>query len=212
MLRAVFLAGIGAATAIGAPPRPSGTPGSGGGTAGSSPAPDDDSPVCDQNPVLPYDKRLEIKDSALDGPPFDLAKYRGYAVWINIFATWCAPCREEQPIVVSTAAKYRAQGLRTIGLFANESDDAIRAYRAKFDITFPLVRDAEGYLTMNLQGSSTEMTFPSHLFIDGNGVLYCYEIGGLGTDTIENIVTNLLKTTESPLPVDPEPAPTSLVR
>jgi thiol-disulfide isomerase/thioredoxin len=160
------------------------------------------------NPVLPYDKRIEIRDSALDGPDFDLAKYRGYAVWINIFATWCPPCREEQPVVVSTAAKYRAQGLRTVGVFANEEDDAIRAYRAKFGISYPLVRDSEGYLTANLQGT-TRTVFPSHLFIDGNGVLYCYEIGGLGTDLVENIVTELLKTTESPLPADPEPTTTA---
>ena len=48
--------------------------------------------LCDQNPILPYDHPLGLKMRVLDGPDFDLVKYRGNPVWINIFATWCEPC------------------------------------------------------------------------------------------------------------------------
>lgn len=188
MLRTLFLAGVAAAAAGAASPAPSPQPPA---------ASDDDAPTCDRNRLLPYDKRLEFHDSALDGADFDLAKYRG-----------CGPCRTEQPLVVAAAAKYRERGLRTIGLFAREEDNAVRQNRTRFKIDYPLVRDGNGILTANLQGSGGRSVFPAHLFIAGTGLLYCYEVGGLDADTIDTTIAHLLATTASPLPPDPEPVKT----
>jgi thiol-disulfide isomerase/thioredoxin len=74
MFRGEFLYGLLAAVAVGKVPHP-----------GS----------CVINNALPYDRPLEIKMRALDGPDFVLSKFAGAAVWLNVFATWCPPCNNE---------------------------------------------------------------------------------------------------------------------
>jgi thiol-disulfide isomerase/thioredoxin len=136
---------------------------------------------CDHNDALPYDRQLEITMRVLDGPDFVLSKYLGYAVWINIFATWCGPCQKEQRFMVNTAKQYFDSGLRLIGIDYLEPDNTVRAYREKYGITYPIAMDQRGGFTHALETSqmSVSMHFPSHLFITPRGHLSCFVIGSL---------------------------------
>lgn len=132
---------------------------------------------------LPYDKPLELKMRVLDGPDFDLMKYRGRPVFINIFATWCEPCAAEMPLVVFAAAKHANDNLAVIGVNVRESDNAVRAYRKKFEIPFPIAMDEQGGLAYQLENGETrgERTmFPVSLFIRPDGFLYCVVKGSMG--------------------------------
>ena len=116
MLRTAFLHGATAATIGALAPKPS-----------SSQSPSGNPlDLCEDNPAIPYNRPVGLQMRVLDGPDFDLMKYRGYAVWINIFATWCPPCNHEQAGVVSLAQKYYDRGLRVVGLDYMESDDTVR--------------------------------------------------------------------------------------
>lgn len=141
----------------------------------------------------------------LDGPDFDLMKYRGYAVWINIFATWCPPCNREQSGVVALAEKYYERGLRVIGLNYRESDDKVRAYRNKYGIRFPIMMDGHGVFSRALeQGSAdSELAFPAHLMFNPWGYLYCYKLGSMGEDELTYKLEGLVKTLPSPPPPGP---------
>src|SRR3990172_5413037 len=59
---------------------------------------------------------LSVSLEDLDGKPFDLASLSGKPLVINLWATWCGPCRVETPQLVALADKYRARGLSIIGL------------------------------------------------------------------------------------------------
>ena len=135
--------------------------------------------MCDQNLALPYDKPLGLHMRVLDGPDFDLIKYRGYAVVLDIFATWCGPCAHEMPAMVDAASKYHDKGLRIIAINFNESDDTVRAYRKKYSIGFPIAMDEQGGFTYNLERGTkgTDIAFPVLLYIRPDGYLYCYERG-----------------------------------
>jgi len=137
--------------------------------------------TCDQNDALPYDRQLEITMRVLDGPDFVLSKYLGFAVWINVFATWCEPCQKEQRFIVDTAAQYRETGLRLIGIDYQEPDNTVRAYRAKYGITYPIAMDEHGGFTRALETShvNVPMHFPAHLFITPRGRLSCFRVGSL---------------------------------
>jgi len=162
---------------------------------------------CDHNTTLPYDRPLEIKMRVLDGPDFALSKYAGYAVWLNIFATWCEPCVNEQPFIVRAATDRYEHGLRVVGINFRESDDTVRAYRTKYGISYPIAMDQTGGFTYALETGTTEknVEFPAHLFFTRQGVLDCYVVGSMTDDEISHKLDVISGALPTPPPT-PEPS------
>jgi thiol-disulfide isomerase/thioredoxin len=134
--------------------------------------------MCEQSDALPYDKPLELKMRVLDGPDFDLMKYRGHPTLLHIFATWCEPCALEMPHIVDIANAYAQRGLQVVGIDFRESDNTVRAYRKKYGITFPIAMDERGLFVEALEnGRVTSVSFPASLYITADGYLYCYTKG-----------------------------------
>lgn len=154
-------------------------------------------------PGLPYDKTIGLKMRALDAPDFDLVKYRGYVVWINIFASWCPPCNHEQPDVVFIAERYYDRGLRVIGMNDEESDDTARAYRKKYQIRYPIAMDEDGGFTRALQvGKADRSLFlPAHLIFTPQGYLSYFHTGTFDIDNVTSRIEGLLTL------VDPSQSP-----
>ncbi|HVS46640.1 MAG TPA: TlpA disulfide reductase family protein [Verrucomicrobiae bacterium] len=171
--------------------------------------------LCHVNPTLPYDRPLELKMRVLDGPDFDLMRYRGYSVWLNIFATWCGPCNEEQPLVATLAEEYYDRGLRVIGMDCEEADDTVRLYRKRYGLTYPIAMDANGGFTNGLEMRGNT-AFPGHLFFTPSGYLSCYRLGTMGERMMRfkiNEIVSLRDTAPSPGPIPtrtPFPSPTPL--
>jgi thiol-disulfide isomerase/thioredoxin len=94
---------------------------------------------------LPEHRPIAWKMDVLDGPPFDLAAYRGKVVFVNIFATWCATCRAGQPAVVTFSEQHPDDTI-VIGMNYKEQDSDVRAYRKTFDIAYPIAMDRRGTL------------------------------------------------------------------
>ena len=134
MDRVEFLTLLGFAFASSASPLPSSSP-------SASPSPWDQ---CEQSNALAYDRPLGLTMRVLDGPEFNLMKYRGQPVLLHIFATWCGPCNREMPHMVEAAQDYASRGLAVIGIDAREEDDTVRAFRKRYGITFPIAMDANG--------------------------------------------------------------------
>lgn len=57
-----------------------------------------------------------LRGESLTGQPTDLADFRGDVVLVNVWASWCAPCRDELPLLLETAEKHRADGLVLLGI------------------------------------------------------------------------------------------------
>lgn len=176
-------------------------------TAASSPMSPRSVDHCDINPTVPFGRPLEFGGDALDGPYFDLKAYRGYAMWITMFATWCPPCNDEQPMIVDAARRYYDSGLRVVGIFSDDPDDRVREYRKKYGIAYPLVRDQSYALSRILEGrTKAGPEYPSHLFLTAWGTLYCYVASEIDARTADYKIGKLLTTVSSPLP--PSPAAT----
>jgi len=162
---------------------------------------------CLENPGLPYDRPLDFTMQTLDGPDFHLMAYRGRAVMLNIFATWCGPCNEEQPFVVELAERYAPQGLAIIGIDDREEDDAVRRYRKKFGITYPIAMDRRGGFSHVLEvGTRTDLNgaLPGWIFIAPSGLLYCYLQGSRGKAELDYRIKKFLA--ETPPAVSPSPS------
>lgn len=75
----------------------------------------------------------------LSGQPVSLSRLRGKLVLVNFWATWCAPCREEMPAFSAWQRKYRARGLRIVGISMDDEAPAVRKFLAGRPVSYPVV-------------------------------------------------------------------------
>jgi peroxiredoxin len=84
------------------------------------------------------------------GPTLDgqlsMTDVRGKVVLVNFWATWCAECRPEMPVLERLHRELGARGLAIVGINARESAPAVRRYATELGLTFPLVLDPDGTL------------------------------------------------------------------
>ena len=76
-------------------------------------------------------------DGGLGKPQVRLADLRGQVVFINFWASWCVPCREEQPVLEKLWKQYRNKGVVFLGIDYVDTEPAALAYLAEFQVTYP---------------------------------------------------------------------------
>jgi thiol-disulfide isomerase/thioredoxin len=121
--------------------------------------------------------------STLDGKKVSLSDYRGRAVLVNFWATWCGPCKVEMPWFEEFQKQYAGQGFVILGL-ADDVDagkDAIRKVAQKTGVTYPILL-TDGKVQKAYGGVDV---LPMSFYVDRNGVVV-EETAGLGSkDEIE---------------------------
>ncbi|MDQ4064531.1 MAG: TlpA family protein disulfide reductase, partial [Actinomycetota bacterium] len=91
---------------------------------------------------------------------------QGRPLVINFWASWCAPCIEEAPLLERMWRRYRDDGVVFVGVNVQDTEDAARAFVNRFDLTFPMVRDADRTL---LRALSDIDFLPQTFFITRDG-------------------------------------------
>lgn len=112
----------------------------------------------------------------IDGGVASLTQFRGRAVILNFWATWCPPCRAEMPALQRVYARYADRGLVVLGLNATASDDpaAVRAFQQHYGLTFPILLDESGKVN-RIYGVSA---LPTTFFIGPDGRIREIVVGG----------------------------------
>jgi len=98
-----------------------------------------------------------------------LADFKGKAVVLNFWASWCAPCQEELPLLESTWKRMQAQGKNVIflGIDFQESNSAATSFLQQNNITYQAVLDTNGSAASKYGITS----LPDTIFIDRNGLV-----------------------------------------
>ncbi|MEP6831788.1 MAG: TlpA disulfide reductase family protein [Gemmatimonas sp.] len=106
---------------------------------------------------------------SLAGDSVSLKGLRGKVVLLNIWATWCHPCRTEIPELRVLHEKYRERGLELIGVSVDTdgTDDVIRSFMTDFHMTFPVWRDPDERISTRFLTVGVPATF----LIDRDGIL-----------------------------------------
>ncbi len=114
--------------------------------------------------------------NTLDGKAITLSDLRGHVVLVNLWASWCGPCRAEMPAMQRVYEIYRDQGFQVLAINVTYQDSqaAARAFVDEFDLTYPVLLDPDG------QVSSLYLlrSLPTSFFIDAEGVIQEIVIGG----------------------------------
>jgi cytochrome c biogenesis protein CcmG/thiol:disulfide interchange protein DsbE len=102
-------------------------------------------------PVELGSKAPDFKALTLDSIPREksLADYRGQVVMINVWATWCLPCRVEMPSIEALHKAYGPKGLKIVAVSIDDpgTDQAIRAFAKQYGLTFEILHDPKGEIT-----------------------------------------------------------------
>lgn len=128
----------------------------------------------------------------LDGHPFDLAKLRGKVVLVNVWATWCSPCRVEMPTLNAFYRHYHSQGLDVLGLSIDEAPDVAQVRQVMRQFSYP----AALANAARVNGFGQPIAVPVTYVIDARGViraqLQAEGPSGVSRQTLEQAVLPLL--------------------
>lgn len=111
-----------------------------------------------------------------DGETYTLSELKGKAVLINLWATWCPPCRAEMPAMQTLYEEYESQGLLILAINMTHQDYplAIVPFANDYGLTFPILLDETGETAAAYQLRS----LPSSYFINRAGIITEVVIGG----------------------------------
>lgn len=137
---------------------------------------------------------FELKDQY--GNTHKLSDYKGKVVFLNFWATWCPPCREEMPHIEEIYKEYGYNKNDVIILGAaspataenpspqDESEEKIKDFLTKNNYTFPVVFDVKGEIFRNYYINA----FPTTFMIDREGNIMGYVAGGLSKENMKKII------------------------
>lgn len=109
----------------------------------------------------------------LDGEQITLSELRGRPVMINLWATWCAPCRIEMPHIQDRFERYAGEGFLVLAVDFDEPAGIVADFRDELGLTFDILLDPGA----EVQELYRNRNYPSTFFIDENGVIQVQHIG-----------------------------------
>jgi thiol-disulfide isomerase/thioredoxin len=129
--------------------------------------------------------------TTLDGVRHTSESLRGRVVLVNVWATWCGPCRAEMPLLQRMYARHRDAGLVVLGLSVDRaSQEAVRAFVQQRGVTYPVaVVGTDGVGPFGgVRG------YPTSFLIDRDGIVRHQVLGPLAPASLEPAVRRLLAT------------------
>lgn len=132
-----------------------------------------------------------VEGETLDGGTASLAAHRGKVVVLNFWASWCAPCRAEAPVLKEVAAETKASGVEFIGIdFKDRKADA-QAFERAQGTGYPSIYDQPGKVALQFQGTVPPAAIPSTLIIDKQGRIAARALGQVRYADLKDAVTKV---------------------
>ncbi|MEU9447107.1 TlpA disulfide reductase family protein [Streptomyces sp. NPDC048277] len=151
------------------------------------------SPVSPLVRVAAADRKAapDLSGSDLDGRTVRLADYRGKVVVLNVWASWCGPCRAEAPELSSVQRELAAKGVQVLGVDTDAERGKGRAFQDEHKLAYPSLHDPAGRQLLRLPRGYRAPALPYTLFIDRDGRIAAKYVSPL-TETQVRAVTRPL--------------------
>jgi peroxiredoxin len=131
----------------------------------------------------------ELTLTDTQGASRSLADYRGQVVLVNLWATWCPPCKEEMPALQAFYDKYREDGFVIVAINDGDPEADVLQFVKEYGLTFPVwldptyIASEQAFHTQNL---------PTSFVIDRAGTVRLMWIGAINSRMLEEYVTPLI--------------------
>jgi len=131
----------------------------------------------------------EVSGHTIDGEPVALSDYDGQVVVVNVWGSWCAPCRAEAPMLAEAARDLADQDVAFLGIDSRDpSESAARAFVRRFDVPYPSIYDQQGRTLLAFRGTLSPNAIPSTVILDREGRVAASVLGEITRTTLHDLV------------------------
>jgi peroxiredoxin len=120
----------------------------------------------------------KISGTTLDGKSLDVNALKGKVVVLNFYASWCPPCRAETPMLETISKQTASKGVDFVGVLSNDTATGGRAFRARYDVTYPSLVNEDGTWAAKFKGVNA---LPFTFVIARDGKIAARWVGGITT-------------------------------
>ncbi|MER5469532.1 TlpA disulfide reductase family protein [Streptomyces sp. NPDC002935] len=132
----------------------------------------------------------DLSGKTVDGEQLDVADFKGKVVVLNVWGSWCPPCRAEAPNFVKVAKETAAQGVQFVGINTRDPSTApAKAFEKEKGVTYPSLYDPTGKLMLRFKkGTLNPQTIPSTLIIDRDGKIAARTLQALSEEKLHEML------------------------
>lgn len=134
----------------------------------------------------------ELSGRDLDGRRLSTSDFKGQVLVLNVWGSWCRPCREEAPDLAQVARATAAEPVQFIGIDTRDDVGSAQAFVRRFEIPYPSFDDRDGEVLREMVGIVPVNAVPSTVFVDRRGQVAARVIGPVDAATLEGIVADLV--------------------
>lgn len=126
-----------------------------------------------------------------DGNERAVSEWAGDILVINFWGTWCAPCREEVPLLIEIQEDYADQGLTVLGIALDESEP-VQRFAQDFGINYPLLVGQQETLAVMEAFGSGSVGMPHTFVVDRDGAIVNFHVGLLKPEQVDELLAPAL--------------------
>jgi thiol-disulfide isomerase/thioredoxin len=146
--------------------------------------------------LYPGDKGIplpEIDGRTIAGETLALQGLRGHVTVLNVWGSWCGPCRTEARDLADISMETEPRGVRFVGIDVRDNPAAGRAFERNYGITYPSFDDQDGLVLARFTGIIPVSAVPSTLVADRNGVIRARIVGRVDATTLRGLIEDAEK-------------------
>lgn len=142
---------------------------------------------------------ITLEGTTLAGDEVRLEEMRGSVVVVNVWGSWCAPCREEAPVLADADRAYPESDVRFLGINVRDNESSAVAFERRYGIRYPSIADSEGQTLLAVNDYVPVNAVPVSLVLDREGRVAARILGPVRAATLSALLETVLA----------EPAPSS---
>ncbi|WP_037674526.1 TlpA disulfide reductase family protein [Streptomyces griseus] len=136
----------------------------------------------------------DLSGKTINGKQLDVASFKGKVVVLNVWGSWCAPCRAEAPNFEKVYKDVRSKGVQFVGInVADARVGSALAFEKQYGVTYPSLYDPSSKLILRFQkGTLNPQAIPSTLVLDRSGKIAARSLAALSEDRLRSMIDPVL--------------------
>lgn len=145
--------------------------------------------------VAPKDRKPAppLSGDDLYGRPLSAKTFEGKVLVVNIWGSWCPPCRKETPVLNKLARELESQGVQFLGIAVREGPTASRVFAERKKVPYPSISDSDGSLLVGFANSLPAIAIPTTYVIDRQGRVAARFMDVATETTLRDLVTDVVE-------------------